>query len=129
MKTLAKIFLAIVLTLASTTMFTSCFGLLDPDNYEYGWTEDANKLTYKVGVGIYTIELIFEFENDVCVKATEKISFSSASLARAFYDELDSEEKAEYKLSGKTLTCDITEDYRGLTKAQIKGDVEADEWE
>ncbi len=139
MKTITKIISIVLATVLAVSAVSSCSGLGDLVNgdgenteygeYKAGWTEEGNKLIYKqsldYGIGEYTQVLIFEFKNDKCVKATGEFIWPTAILAKAFYDELDADDKANAKLSGKKVTIDLTDDYTDLTKTDLKAAIDA----
>ncbi len=137
MKALFKICFAAVFALASLTMVTSCnpFGLggggsYEYEDYEYGWTEEGNKLIFKYDAGLdwggYALVLIFEFKNDICIKATAEYIWSSAAYARMFYDELDEDTKKNAKLKGSKVTVDMTDEYKDLKKSDLKAAIDMD---
>ncbi len=142
MKRIAKIIFIALATTFAFTATTSCDGLGNLINndgepeygeLESGWTEQGNKLIYKISLnyvlGTYTQVMTFEFAGDKCAKATTEYVWSSEILAKSFYDSLDEEEKAKAKLSGKTISIDMTEDFKDMSKDEIKEAINAiDEW-
>ncbi len=131
--------MSIVLATALTvTMASSCEGLgsllgdgedTEYGEYKAGWTEEGNKLVYKqsldYGIGSYTQVIIFEFKGDKCTKATGEFIWPSSILAKAFYEELDEDDKKLAKLSGSKVTIDLSEDYKDLSKEDLKASIDA----
>ncbi len=136
MKKIVKFVTIALATAIATSMVSSCeknpFGNSGEDTeygeYQAGWTEKGDKLIYKqtldYGVGSYTQVLIFTFENDICVKATGEFIWPTEILAKVFYDALE-EEKANARLSGKKVIIDFTDTYKGLSKNDLKGAIDA----
>lgn len=132
----AKIFnwlSAIILTLTMSFYVVSC-GLIDLDKegdglYEAGWTENGNTIIFKYELDliIYKLSYVLEFtfSGDTCVSAVETVIFPDTTTAQAFYNELDDDEKAVARLNGKQVTLDISEDYKGLSKAELKASIDA----
>ncbi len=125
MKTLFKILFVAVLALTSVSMITSCDANGDYyGKYEYyndGWTEDGNKLIFKYDLGLeyggYAVVYVFEFRNDLCVKATAEYVCSSAYMAQMLYEEIDEDEA---RLSGNSIIIDMTDEFEGLSKTELK---------
>ncbi len=143
MKKIVKLITIALAAAMTMTMVSSCDGLgsllgdgsedTEYGEYKAGWTEEGNKLIYKqtldYGIGSYTQILIFEFSGDKCKKATGEFVWPSAILAQAFYEELDADDKANAKISGKKVTIDLTDDYKDLSKSELKEAINAtDGW-
>ena len=65
----------------------------------------------------------FDFENDKCSKATISVTYPTEALAKAAYDALSASEKANARRSGKTVTIDVTEEYKDMDKEDVKKQV------
>ncbi len=142
MKRIVKIITIALLAVFTMNTASSCGELGDildnTDDTEYGdietgWTEKGNKLIYKISLdyilGKYTQVMTFEFSGETCIKATIEYIWSSDLLAQSFYESLDEDERAKAKLSGKTITMDATDDFKGMSKSEIKEAIDAiDEW-
>ncbi len=142
MKSIVKFISLAFVTAFAFIATTSCDGLgnlmnndgnLEYGELESGWTEQGNKLIYKISLnyvlGKYTQVMTFEFSGDKCAKATTEYVWSSEVLAKSFYDSLDEVEKAKAKLSGKTISIDMTDDFKEMSKDEIKEAINAiDEW-
>lgn len=106
---------------------------LEEDGYVEGWTEEGDKLVYKLVVGDETYNMvylmIFEFKGDTCVAAEMQIVFPDSLTASIFYAALDSEAKSLAEHSGNKVIVDCTEDYKDLSKAELKASIEdTDSW-
>ena len=105
----------------------------DPENVEFktGITETSSTMSLSMSVGgVYTDVITATFDsNDVCIKCVEKMTFSSKDIANQTWDalmaELDDEEKARYSKDGKTITIDMTEEFKGFSRADVR---DAFEW-
>ncbi len=101
------------------------------DNIKVGITENGNTMSLTTGVnGGYMDVITATFDsNDVCIKCVEKMTFSSKDIANQTWDalmaELDGEEKARYSKDGKTITIDMTEEFKGFSRADVR---DAFEW-
>ncbi len=91
------------------------------------WYEDGNVLryqvTYNVGYGYdYTMLWELTFEGDSCVKSICTYTFSDATMADVFYEEMKDmeEEGCPVTKSGKKVTVDMTSIHRGLSKEEVK---------
>ena len=96
------------------------------DGYTEGWTEEGNKIVYRFDLDLYVAKWIYVLEftfgrDDLCTKATQTIHFPNAETAQDFYDDLDPETAT---ISGKKVTQDITEDYAGMSKSELKEAIE-----
>ncbi len=136
MKRISKILSIVIAAALAVNIVSSCNPLdklmdADGENTEYGeyktgWTEEGDKLIWKYGIeGSYTQVLIFEFKNDVCVKATGEFIWPTAILAQACYEGLGAEDKANAKVSGKKVTIDLTDSYKDLKKSDLKAGIDA----
>ena len=134
MKTLKYIFCSLIFV-SSVAFATSCKddgggnGNGNGGNIQTGWTENGNTLIYTTvsGTGISEIVAVWTltFEEDLCVKARLEVTFSSANIAVAAYNELDDEEKDIATLSGKKIMFNFDDDYAGLSKELIKAAIES----
>ena len=96
------------------------------DGYTEGWTEEGNKIVYRFDLDLYVAKWIYILEftfgrDDLCTKATQTIHFPNAETAQDFYDDLDPETAT---ISGKKVTQDITEEYAGMSKSELKEAIE-----
>lgn len=146
MKRLLSLLFAAVMMAAVSFSVMSCdiFGGLtdltdeeqeqfEEDGYVEGWTEEGNKLIYKYIVGEDSYRMvylmIFKFKGDVCNEAEMQILFSDSLTASIFYAAIDPEDKHLAKQSGNKVTLDCTEDYKGLSKQELKDSIdESDSW-
>jgi hypothetical protein len=135
MKTIKQILLAALFALGSFTLgagLTSCGegnGLIDdpidgPGQLEQGWNESGNTMTYSAeysfgGVSssfVYT----FTFSGDECTKATYAFTYVTEDAAREAWDLMWDEDKARASISGRTITEDVTDDWAGYTRAELR---------
>lgn len=138
MKALKNFFCLFILTIGLIS-FVSCSKDKDDDNgngggnngteLPVGWTEDGNRLIYKAiqGAGVYELVYVWTmtFESDLCVSARLEITFPDAAMAQAVYNELEPEVKELSSISGKVITMNFDEEYRGLSKQEIKDAITA----
>ncbi|MDR2912558.1 MAG: hypothetical protein LBV38_04560 [Alistipes sp.] len=132
MKTLKNLLLTMA-TLALTLSLPACGeknGLYDgdgddiPGQLEQGWNESGNTMTYSAeysfgGVSssfIYT----FTFSGDECTKATYAFTYPTEEQARADWDNMWEEDKAKATISGRTITEDVTEEWQGYSRAELR---------
>ena len=62
-------------------------------------------------------------DNAICIKAEQVATFPTEALAKQSWDEdYDEEDKAygTLKLSGKSIIQDLTEEFQGMTKLEVK---------
>lgn len=106
---------------------------LETDGYVEGWTEEGDKLIFKMVAGESSYQMTylftFEFKGDTCEKAELQIIFPDALTATIFHAALESEGETNAKLSGKKVIVDYTAEYKGLSKSELKAAIEAtDSW-
>ena len=106
---------------------------LDADNmYREGWEENGNTITYtcQVNLIVYKVGYImtFTFTGDTCTGATMTVEYPKASYAEEAWNDLDDEEKAKGSRNGKKITLDVTEDYVGMSKDELKSNIEQGGW-
>lgn len=128
-KLISRIMVALT-AMALTLSATSCglgklADILDPDNYETGWTEEGNKLTYKqeLGVATYLLEFTFNASGEL-VSAKETAKWATAALAQEYYNELKEDGEQDVTISGSTVTRDVTDEYSGISKDELKEVIE-----
>lgn len=95
---------------------------------DYGFTtniqENASQIVFTVNFNSgysgntlyntsYNVVYTFTFSNDVCIRAISVTTFESQVYADAYYS-------GEGTKSGRTITIDLTEDYSGQTRTQIR---------
>lgn len=96
-----------------------------PGVTDVDWVEDGNTITFTLsqswGYGYgYKVTTTCKFDNQgLCYSAIAQYEFPSAELADVYYTEavqlFDSVSK-----SGKVVTVDETEEYRGMTKEALR---------
>ena len=96
-------------------------------------SETSNQIVLTVTVteqGLkMTTKYIFDFQNDVCTKATCQIEYPTEALAQASYNELmedldEDEDPSIYSIKGKVVSSDMTASFKGQSMAAIKVAVE-----
>ncbi len=126
------IFAGVVLATTSCSPFGKYLGGgdSDGDGYadNYGWStdvqENASQIVFTVNFNSgysgntlyntsYNVVYTFTFSNDVCIRAISVTTFESQVYADAYYS-------GEGTKSGRTITIDLTEDYSGQTRTQIR---------
>lgn len=126
------IFAGVVLATTSCSPFGKYLGDgdSDGDGYadNYGWStdvqENASQIVFTVNFNSgysgntlyntsYNVVYTFTFSNDVCIRAISVTTFESQVYADAYYS-------GEGTKSGRTITIDLTEDYSGQTRTQIR---------
>lgn len=105
----------------------------EEDGYVEGWTEEGNKMVYKLVMGDESYKmvylLIFEFSGDTCKEAEMQIIFPDAITAGIFYAAIDADKKHLANQSGNKVILDCTEDYKGLSKSELKEAIDdSDSW-
>lgn len=131
MKTL-KFFIYILMFAGILSGFSACDKDDDDgkpgEEIEGSWKEEGNKLIYKqsynYGHGVsYSAVWTLTFDGDKCIASECKCTFGSSELADAFYEGWDDIDCPASK-SGKTVTIDWTTIHKGLSKAELKKDIE-----
>lgn len=126
------IFAGVVLATTSCSPFGKYLGGGDSDGDgdadNYGWStdvqENASQIVFTVNFNSgysgntlyntsYNVVYTFTFSNDVCIRAISVTTFESQVYADAYYS-------GEGTKSGRTITIDLTEDYSGQTRTQIR---------
>lgn len=125
-----SLFCAVLMSCA----LASCDKINEPDatngnivngDYEVGvWYEDGNQLIYVLEYDLiiykYRAKWVLTFDsNDLCIKSVCEYTFSDATMAQLFYEDLLTSEENVTK-SGNTITVDMTDDHRGLSKDDMK---------
>lgn len=136
MKTL-KFFLYLSFLFIGVLSFTACSDDDDDDNgkkdepkVETGWSEssDGNTLTFTATASHLgasaTAKWTFVFADNKCSKATLVVTYPTAADAQEDY-EVSYKNNGNATLSGKTITVDETEEYKGQSKAFIKQVIQA----
>ena len=101
---------------------------LDIKNVQTGITENGNTITLSFNYyNIYTQISTATFDdNGLCIKYIDQMNYSSKDACNTAWDLLqsvnagDTEELAKYSKSGKTITYDDTEYFKGWTKTQVR---------
>lgn len=88
-------------------------------------TETDNTVTLTVTKDGSTVEYKASFKNDMCTNANATYTFPSESAAKAAYEDmmndLDPDEDASvYLLTGKKIIIDMTEQFEGMPKSEIR---------
>ena len=111
---------------AGAAVMTSCGDDdLEGGEIKAGITEKGNTLTltYKNAYATCTETATFD-SNDKCIKYIEATTYSSKDVANQAWDAemqyVDADEKARYKKDGKTITYDATEEFKGVSKSEIR---------
>ena len=96
-----------------------------PGQYELDWVEDGNTITFTIsqswGYGYdYKVTTTCKFDDQgLCYSAIARYEFPTSEFAELYYTEAlqmyDSVSK-----SGKVVTVDETEAYRGMTKEALR---------
>lgn len=97
------------------------------DGYTQGWTEEGNKIVYRFDLDLYVAKWVYILEftfgaDDKCTKATQTIHFPNAETAQDYYDDLDPDTAT---INGKKVTEDLTEEFAGMEKAELKETIES----
>ena len=76
-----------------------------------------------------TTKYIFDFQNDVCTKATCQVEYPTEALAKEMYNELledldEDEDASLYSINGKVVSIDMTASFKGQSKTAIKAAAE-----
>lgn len=96
------------------------------ENVEAGWSEDGNTATFKYSYSVpgtnmkVSCTYKFKFSGNSCTAASCSVVCPSEQIAQLVYESMDAEDKALFKLSGKSLTCDTLSYYIDVSKDDIK---------
>ena len=130
-----KFIICCLMAFVCTPLFTAC-GDDDDDNNngenienpdvkigKASLDESANKLvlTYYMTYMNVSVKEVMTciFENDICVEATLVETFPNEASAKLSYEAAINEgERAT--VNGKTVTIDMTEEYAGMKKSEVK---------
>jgi hypothetical protein len=132
MKSIKYLFVALAFALGSLSL-TSCGGdeitdIDGPGELEQGWKESGNTMTYSASYSLMGVSssfvYTFTFSGDVCTKATYAFTYPTEEQAQMDWDNMWEEDKAKATLNGRTITEDVTDEYEGLSKEEIRGTIE-----
>lgn len=94
-------------------------------DYQTGvWYEEGDKLIYVLEydyyIYSYKVKWTLTFDNnDLCIESICEYTFSDATTAQIFYEDLVSSGEDATK-SGNKITVDMTEEHAGLSKEDLK---------
>lgn len=79
---------------------------------------DKSTATMTIKTDFYTMTYTTEFSGDKCTKCTQTQVFKTEEYAKRVYESYGNE-KSKYTLNGDTITRDVTNEYKGLSKDKI----------
>ena len=134
-----KFFYLCMITLGCMVGFTACGDDDDESNVENGEAkissveikDKGNVLTLtviatqngQVATAVTTCTFDGSSDDALCIKAEQVATFPTEALAKQSWEEdYDAEDKAsgEYRLSGNKIIQDLTSEFEGATKLEVK---------
>jgi len=135
----------LMLALTPALSFTACgdddedLDDIDPDDVTIVkpvLKDSGNTITFTYGESYgsykFTITEEYNFQNDICVSARITETYPNETLAKeAENGYIEGGDASKISRKGKTITYDCTEEFKGMSKQEIKEMLQwrADEWE